>query len=69
MISTIPGHYSKPIFMRKSCLASLIAEQIGVTNGHNGIFCDEELKFGIVMEEAMKGKTGYRAKYHRSGEI
>ena len=34
-------------------------------NGHYAAFCDEELRFGIVMEEAMKSKTGYMAKYYR----
>ena len=33
-----------------------------VKNNHNNL-CDKELKFGIVVEEAMKSKTGYRAKY------
>ena len=44
----------------------LMAEQISARNDHNAAFCDEELRFGIVMEEAMKCKTAYRAKYHRS---
>ena len=35
-------------------------------NDHRAAFCDEELKSGIVTEEAMKSKTGYRAKYYRS---
>ena len=41
-------------------------EQIGAKHDHNAAFCDEALRFGIVMEEAMKNKTGYRAKYYRS---
>ena len=30
----------------------------------NAAFCDEELRFGIVMEEAVISKTSYRAKYY-----
>ena len=42
----------------------LIAEQIGIKTNHNTAYCDEELKFGAVIEEAMKSKTGYRAEYY-----
>ena len=41
-------------------------EQIGVKKNHNTAFCDEELKFGTAIEEAMRKKTYYRAKYYRS---
>ena len=44
-------------------VCDVAVEQIGVKNDHNAAFCDEELRFGIVMEETMKSKTGYRAKY------
>ena len=47
------------------CLVVLL-EQIDVKNDHSVAFCDEELRFGIVMEDAMKGKTGYRVKNYRS---
>ena len=47
-------------------MPSQIVEQIGVKNDHDAAFCDEELRFGTVMEEVMKSKTGYRAKYYRS---
>ena len=47
-------------------MLDIIVEQTGVENDHNAVFCDEELKFGMVVEEAIKSKTGYRVKYYRS---
>ena len=43
-----------------------IVGQISVKSNHNTAFCDEEQKFGTVIEEVTKSKTGYRAKYYRS---
>ena len=43
-----------------------IVEQIGAKNDHNGKICDEELRFGTVVKEAMKRKTGYRVEYYQS---
>ena len=37
----------------------ILVEQLGVKNKHDTAFCDEELKFGTVIEEPMKSKTGY----------
>ena len=34
-------------------------------NNYITAVCDEELKFGTVIEEVMKSKTGFRAKYSR----
>ena len=45
---------------------SILVGLIGVKNKHDTAFCDEELKFDTVMEEAMKSKTGERASYYWS---
>ena len=45
--------------------AHVLVGQIGVKNNHSTAFCDEELKFGTVIEEATKSKTGCRAKYYQ----
>ena len=52
--------------MRLYCikLALYIVGQMGVNNDNNTAFYDEELKSGTVLEEFIKSKTGYRAKYH-----
>ena len=39
--------------------------QIGVKNNYSTAFCDEDLKFGTVTEEATKSKIGYKVKYYR----
>ena len=39
---------------------------IVVKNYQNTAFCNEELKIDTVIEEAMKSKTGNRAKYYQS---
>ena len=35
-----------------------------VKYNHDIALCDEELKFGTIIENAMKSRTGYRAKYY-----
>ena len=41
-------------------MSPIVLRQIGVKANHNTVFCDEELKFGTVIKEAMKSKTGDR---------
>ena len=53
----------KFVWKLKDPLRSKMIQQIGAKNYHNATFCDEELRSGIVMEEAMKSKPGCKVKY------
>ena len=41
-----------PVHCSFNFILKAVAEQIGVKYDHNTAFCDEELKFGTVVEEA-----------------
>ena len=57
----------KIMFNIKLWTEGIIVGQIGAKkDDHNAAYCNEELRFGIVMEEAMKSETGHRARYYLS---
>ena len=52
---------NKITFYKKDPVLRLFVGQIGVKTNHNTAFCDQELKCGMVTEDATKSKTGHRA--------